>query len=74
MMKHRYFMDKLMTIGEVAETLGVTQVTLRNWDKSGKLKAVRTVGRHRRYKISDIQRFIDGKSSGNIRHKEQDKS
>lgn len=35
--------------------LGVDITTLRYWDKSGKLKAQRTAGGHRRYLLSDIQ-------------------
>lgn len=35
--------------------LGVDVTTLRYWDKSGKLKAQRTAGGHRRYLLSDIQ-------------------
>ncbi len=27
-----------LTVGEAAETLGVSKATLRNWDKAGKLK------------------------------------
>ncbi|KKS89940.1 MAG: hypothetical protein UV65_C0024G0001 [Parcubacteria group bacterium GW2011_GWF2_43_11] len=29
---------KYLTIKEVAKVLGVTPLTLRNWDKAGKLK------------------------------------
>ena len=35
--------------------LGVDITTLRYWDKSGKFKAQRTAGGHRRYLLSDIQ-------------------
>ncbi|GAI64216.1 unnamed protein product, partial [marine sediment metagenome] len=30
---------KYLTLKEVAKILGVTPLTLRNWDKAGKLKA-----------------------------------
>ena len=39
--------------------LGVSKDTLRNWDKSDKLKSIRTEGNHRRYKLSDILGFLD---------------
>lgn len=45
---------RLLTIKQVAEKLNVDKVTLRLWDNSGKLKAIRTQGGHRRYKESDI--------------------
>ena len=31
---------------------------MQRWDNSGKLKAVRTSGGHRRYKLSDLEKFI----------------
>jgi len=38
------------TIGEMARKLGVAVVTLRRWDRQGKLKPLfRTIGGHRRY-------------------------
>lgn len=46
-----------MTIKEAAQALGVTTTTLRNWDRAGKLCPIRTLGGHRRYKTSDIQRL-----------------
>ena len=46
--------ERLLKMDEAAALLGVTTQTLRNWDKSGKLKAVRTDGGHRRFKEADI--------------------
>ena len=34
--------------------LGVTPKTLREWEKAGKIKSVRTEGNHRRYQVSDL--------------------
>lgn len=51
-------MDKLYSISKTADILGVSQKTLRVWDKQDKLKPVLTSGRHRRYKESDINAFI----------------
>ena len=40
----------LLPIGEMARSLGVAVVTLRRWERSGKLKpTLRTAGGHRRY-------------------------
>lgn len=50
-------MDRLVNIGKVSKLLGVTTHTLREWDADGKLRAVRTEGGHRRYRLSDIQRL-----------------
>lgn len=49
--------DRLLTIGETAELLGVGISTLRHWDDTGQLVAVRTPGGHRRYRLSAIERF-----------------
>ena len=39
-----------VSIGEMARRLGVAVVTLRRWDREGKLKPLfRTIGGHRRY-------------------------
>lgn len=51
-------MDKLYSISKTADILGVSQKTLRVWDKQDKLKPVLTSGGHRRYKESDINAFI----------------
>jgi len=50
-------MDKLVNISEAADRLGVSTKTLRMWDKDGKLKPVRTSGKHRRYLLSDIEKL-----------------
>lgn len=50
-------MEKLITVTKAAEQLGVTKKTLQDWDKSGKLLALRTVGGHRRYRQSDIEKL-----------------
>lgn len=51
-------MDKLLTIEETANILNVSKWTLRNWDDSDKLKAIRTEGGHRRYLESEVQQFM----------------
>ncbi len=50
--------EEKLRIGKVAEMLGVTVQTLRNWEKSGKLRAYRSVGGQRYYELQDIQRFM----------------
>jgi len=50
---------KYYTVKEAAEMLGVTPLTLRNWDKSGKLKAYRNpINNYRIYKLVDVELFL----------------
>ncbi len=63
-------MDKLLTIKETMQILNVSKITLQRWDNTGKLKAIRTKGKHRRYKQSDIDIFLGNKIMG----KEETKS
>ena len=56
--------DRLLTISETAELLGVGVSTLRHWDETEQLIAVRTPGGHRRYRLSDIEKFQGVESSG----------
>ncbi len=50
---------KYLTIKEVAKILSVTTLTLRNWDKSGKLKAYRNpINNYRTYKPEEIELFL----------------
>ena len=50
--------EKLLTIGQAAEYLGVSLNTLRRWDESGKLVAIRKEGRaHRYYREKNLEIF-----------------
>jgi len=50
---------KYLKIKEVAQLLDVTPLTLRNWDKSGKLRSYRhPINNYRIYKPQDIELFI----------------
>lgn len=51
-------MNKLLNIRQAAEFLNVNVDTLRNWERSGKLVPMRTVGQHRRYTESMLTDFI----------------
>lgn len=50
--------EKLVNMNVACEMLGVSKETLRNWDDSGKFKAIRTEGNHRRYRLGDILDFL----------------
>lgn len=49
--------ETMFALGEAAERLGVHPVTLRRWSESGKIRAVRTPGGHRRFPESEIRRL-----------------
>ena len=50
---------KYLTTKEVADLLGITPLTVRNWDKTGKMKAYRNpINNYRIYKPSDIEFFL----------------
>ena len=54
------FMAKLyITIKQASKILGMSPLTLRNWDKNGKLKAHRhPMNNYRVYKIEDLEEVI----------------
>lgn len=57
---------KYFTIKETSELLGVTPLTLRNWDKSGKLSAKRNpINNYRVYMREDIESLVGKIESGN---------
>lgn len=48
-----------MSVSEAAEFIGVTPLTLRNWDKSGKLKATRNpINGYRMYEKEALEEFL----------------
>ncbi|GAC1529131.1 MAG: hypothetical protein NVS2B16_36610 [Chloroflexota bacterium] len=42
-------MARLVSISRVADILGVSQSTVRNWTDEGKIPHIRVPGKHRRY-------------------------
>lgn len=55
-------MDRLVSIGEIAELKAVSVDTVRRWEKEGKITSVRTEGGHRRYKLGDFVEQKEGKT------------
>lgn len=51
--------DTLLTPTEVAEMFRVNPKTVTRWAKSGKISAIRTLGGHRRFRATEISRFLD---------------
>ena len=61
--------EKYLKLNEVCDMLSVTAQTLRRWDHTGKLQAIRTVGNQRRWRLSDIKKL-----SGDIIKSERENS
>lgn len=62
-MKEMYF-----SIKEAAKILGVTPLTLRNWDRSGKFKAQRhPMNNYRVYRLEALEKIIEDIESGTNR-------
>ena len=49
-----------VSIGFASKYLDVSIDALRNWDEKGLLVAMRTGGKHRRYRLSDLVAFKAG--------------
>ncbi|MCC6404860.1 MAG: MerR family DNA-binding transcriptional regulator [Candidatus Yanofskybacteria bacterium] len=50
---------KYLMVQEVAHLLGVTPLTIRNWDAKGKLTAYRhPLNNYRMYKVEDVEAII----------------
>lgn len=57
--------EKFIQIKEVADMLGVSKLTLRNWDKDGKLVALRhPINNYRVYRKEDVENIINKIKSG----------
>lgn len=49
-----------ITIKDASKILGVSKITLRNWDNNGKLKAYRhPFNNYRMYKPEDVEKVIE---------------
>lgn len=51
--------EKMYNLRKTSEILGVSVQTLRSWDFTGKLKAYRTKGNHRRYSESQLKDYLE---------------
>jgi excisionase family DNA binding protein len=50
--------DALLTPAEVAALFRVNPKTVTRWARAGKITAIRTLGGHRRFRASEIQRCL----------------
>ncbi|MDI9475668.1 MAG: IS607 family transposase [Natronincolaceae bacterium] len=60
-------MEEMISISKASKILGVDVRTLQRWDNDGKLTAYRTLGGHRRYKLSEIESLISGSIKENTK-------
>ena len=51
--------DALLTPSEVAAMFRVNPKTVTRWARAGKISAIRTLGGHRRFRASEIRRFLE---------------
>lgn len=50
---------QFLTVKQVAKLLGVTPLTIRNWDKRGRLQAYRNpINNYRVYKVGDVENLL----------------
>jgi excisionase family DNA binding protein len=49
---------ELLTPAEVAGLFRVNPKTVSRWARAGRISAIRTIGGHRRFRASEIERFI----------------
>lgn len=50
--------ERLLTPAEVAAVFGVDPKTVARWAQAGRLPYLRTLGGHRRYRQSDVDRLV----------------
>ena len=53
-------LDPLVTITELAEYLGVPVKTIYEWRQTGRGPVGLRIGRHVKFRISDVQAWVDG--------------
>ncbi|MDP8971178.1 MAG: MerR family DNA-binding transcriptional regulator [Actinomycetota bacterium] len=51
----------MLTAGEVARAFGVNPRTVRTWANKGWLPVVRTLGGHRRFRLTDVRALMRDK-------------
>lgn len=51
--------EQLLTPGEVAEIFRVNAKTVTRWSRTGKISAIKTMGGHRRFRATEIRKFIE---------------
>jgi excisionase family DNA binding protein len=58
--------DELLTPSEVAAMFRVNPKTVTRWARAGKISAIRTLGGHRRFRASEVRRFLEQVENGPV--------
>jgi len=53
-----------LTVSQAAKHLGVAERTLRRWANDGRVPAYSTPGGHRRFRVADVDAFLEGARMG----------
>jgi excisionase family DNA binding protein len=56
--------EELLTPSEVAAMFRVNPKTVTRWARSGKISAIRTLGGHRRFRATEIRKFLEQVEEG----------
>jgi len=56
--------ENIFSIAEAAKYIGVSPLTLRNWENKRLIKSFRTPGGHRRFRKSELDRIIGINGTG----------
>ena len=51
--------DRLLTPSEVADMFRVNPKTVTRWARTGRLQAIKTIGGHRRYRLSEVRKAVE---------------
>ncbi len=58
-MQEREEHEQLLTPSEVAAMFRVNPKTVTRWARAGKISAIRTLGGHRRFRASEIKKYLE---------------
>ena len=58
--------DRLLTPSEVAEMFRVNPKTVTRWARTGRLQAIKTIGGHRRYRLSEVRKAVEAANETRI--------
>ncbi len=65
-MQEREEHEQLLTPSEVAAMFRVNPKTVTRWARAGKISAIRTLGGHRRFRASEIRKYLEQVESEQI--------
>lgn len=67
-------MYELLTQKEACEYLNISRTTILRWEKEGRISPFRTVGKHRRYPIEELDRLLGNENIQNKNIKNENKN